>query len=265
MVHAKRLHFHPVLISAVGNDELGERALRNIAALHIETTMLRRSTKWATGTASVAIDDQGHPTFRILRPAAYDDLHLSSSDLHALRRLQPSWLYYGTLCCAAGEGKSTLLELFRELPEALRFYDVNLRPGSYTPELVRELIAAANVVKLNEFEAKAVSGLLGLPADLESFCRAGAARLGWKAVCVTLGERGCALFDGNEFVTAAAKKVTVADTVGAGDAFAAAFLYGLTEGWIATKIAQFANCVGGLIASRAGALPEWSAIEASTI
>ena len=50
----------------------------------------------------------------------------------------------------------------------------------------------------------------------------------------------------------------VVDTVGAGDGFAAAFVHGLGAGWSAAKTGDFANRLGALVASRAGAVPEWS-------
>ena len=61
------------------------------------------------------------------------------------------------------------------------------------------------------------------------------------------------------------ERVTVADTVGAGDAFAAAFLHGLRERWPTSQIARFANRVGALVASRSGAIPDWSMIETAIV
>jgi fructokinase len=52
--------------------------------------------------------------------------------------------------------------------------------------------------------------------------------------------------------------VKVVDTVGAGDGFAAAFVHGMADGWSAAKTGDFANRLGALVASRAGAVPEWS-------
>jgi fructokinase len=51
--------------------------------------------------------------------------------------------------------------------------------------------------------------------------------------------------------------------VGAGDAFAAAFLHGLSRQWGIEEIAVFANRVGAIVASRAGAMPDWSVAEAT--
>ena len=263
-VHASRLGLRPLMISAVGNDQLGGRALRDIAGLGLDMSMLRRSSRWPTGTASVVVDAAGQPSFRIMRPAAYDDLLLTPGDLRLLADLNPSWLYFGTLFPSTAEGRITLESLVEALPDAARLYDVNLRPGFDSLELASDLLARANAVKMNESEAQRIGQHLGLPVELEAFCRCGAARFGWRAVCVTLGEHGCALFDGIEFVRAPAERIKVADTVGAGDAFAAAFAHGLTMRWPASRIARFANRVGALVASRAGAIPEWSILETAT-
>ncbi|MCP5114514.1 MAG: carbohydrate kinase, partial [bacterium] len=87
-------------------------------------------------------------------------------------------------------------------------------------------------------------------------------RFGWEAVCVTRGSAGCSILIGDEFAESPGRRVMVADTVGAGDAFAAAFLHGLGAGWPAAEIGEFANRVGALIASREGATPAWDLAEA---
>jgi fructokinase len=97
---------------------------------------------------------------------------------------------------------------------------------------------------------------LGLPADLEGFCRDGAARFGWQAACVTLGARGCAMLVGDDYIEAAGVPVAVADTVGAGDAFAAAFVHGLVAGWPVRRVAEFANRAGAAVAGAKGAIPD---------
>ena len=92
-----------------------------------------------------------------------------------------------------------------------------------------------------------------------------AARFGWQAAAVTLGERGCVVWDRGDFAAGHGHRVEVADTVGAGDAFSAALLHGLMEGWTAAEIANFANRVGALVASRPGAIPDWSLAEATAL
>jgi fructokinase len=148
------------------------------------------------------------------------------------------------------------------LKGAAKFYDLNLRPGFDSPTLIRELLQSADVVKLNEEELKRVHDFSGLPLNIEAFCREGSARYGWQSVGVTLGDRGCAVLAGGHYVEAAVHPVNVVDTVGAGDAFAAAFMHGLSLNWPAAEIACFANRVGALVASRQGAIPDWTLEEA---
>lgn len=262
-VHASRLGHETLLISAVGDDDLGRRAHQAVKEMGLDTSMLGTDARWKTGTAVVQLDPSGHPTFTIPRPAAYDAAQLTEAQLRRLTAWAPAWIYYGTLFPSIEEGKQTLLQLLRALPDTMRFYDVNLRPGFDSPALVTELLALASVVKLNEAELQAVSRFGALPSDMEAFCRAGVERYGWKAVAVTLGARGCAVLAGNEFLVADSFPVEVADTVGAGDAFAAAFLHGLSRQWGIEEIAVFANRVGAIVASRAGAVPDWSVAEAT--
>jgi fructokinase len=146
--------------------------------------------------------------------------------------------------------------LLRTLPNAARFYDANLRPGFDQPDLVGDLLRSAHVVKLNEQELQFVHELLDLPSDPQEFCRVGAERYRWRAACVTLGDRGCAMRVGNDYIQAQACPVEVADTVGAGDAFAAAFLHGLISQWPVARIAAFANRVGAFVAGTHGAIPD---------
>ena len=263
--HAKRLGHDAILISGLGKDELGGRAAKEIADLGLPTNMLRQSGLYGTGKALVSVDESGQADFEVVRPAAYDDIHLNPAELTALTELRAAWLYYGTLFASRENGMATLREIWNALPQASRFYDINLRAGFDSAEVVSGLLSAADVVKLNESEAQTVSARFGLPRELSAFCRQGAERFGWRSVAVTLGERGCVILDRGEFAFAEGRPVEVADTVGAGDAFSAAFLHGIIEGWPVARIASFANRVGALVASRAGAIPEWDIAETAAL
>ena len=259
-VHARRLG-HPVyLISAVGADELGH-ALSDIAALDLDTTFLQTTAALPTGTATIALSAEGKTSFRIHRPAAYDAMQFTDQDLERLKCRKPGWLYFGTLFPSMPEGRSILDRLLNALDDTVKFYDLNLRPSADSPELVKHLLEQADVVKLNEEELNRVHAFCSLPSSIEGFCREGAARYGWRAVAVTLGARGCALLAHDSYVEEGGCAVYVADTVGAGDAFAAAFMHGLDADWPLREIATFANRVGALVASRHGAIPDWTVEE----
>ncbi len=258
-VHAARLGHDVSFVSAVGTDERGDRALEAASALGLSMELVRRSGEWPTGTVTVTVAPDGQPTFVIHRPAAYDSIRLDGSALARLASWNPDWICYGTLLSMYPCGRNVLFETMGAIPRARHFYDVNLRPNCFTPELVLELLHRANVVKLNDSEASALSAMFGTgDVTMERFCRDNAARLGWEAICVTRGEQGCAVLTGDQYVEVPGYRVQVADAVGAGDAFAAAFLHGVDSGWTAAEIGDFANRLGALVASRPGGIAPWS-------
>lgn len=259
--HIRRLGHEPLLVSAVGTDELGEEAIQAITTLGLDRSFLQKTERFKTGTAAVQLGPSDQTSFVIERPAAYDAVQLSNQDIEQIIEWQPEWLYYGTLFSSSLTGRDVLRRLLEAAPRARRFYDLNLRHGCDSPELVIELLRAANVVKLNEEEMRSVHEFAELPADREGFCRAGVERFGWSGVCVTLGASGCAMLAAGEYVEANGHRVDVADTVGAGDAFAAAFMHGIASNRPAAEIAEFSNRVGALVASVHGAIPDWTVEE----
>ena len=243
-VHAHRLGHRVIFLSAVGDDERGRAALGRAAELGLTTEFLQVAGDQPTGSVSVRLDAEGKPDFTIHRPAAYDCLTLDGGQLQRLAEARPDWIYFGTLYAMEGRSRETLRRLMDAVPDARRFYDVNLRRGCYTPELVGELLSLADAVKVNDDEA-------------ELFPDMGEAR----SMAITRGERGCQVRIGDDRAECPGYTVKVADTVGAGDAFAAAFVHGLASGWSAARTGDFANRLGALVASRAGAVPKWSPAE----
>jgi len=143
---------------------------------------------------------------------------------------------------------------------------VNLRADSFTPELVCTLARHAHVLKLNEQELPALQEIGGIQGhSREYFCRNCLSAFQLDAVCLTLGPQGCALLLNHEYLEAPGFSIEVADTIGAGDAFSAALLHGLNTGWRAEQIADFANRVGALVASRPGGTPQWTVTEAMAL
>ncbi len=256
--HARRLGHNPLLISAVGADSLGNTAREEIAGLGLDTSFLQTTSRFPTGRARVELGPGDRTRFVIERPAAYDGICLRDEQIAQITQRAPAFFYYGTLFSSTPQGRAVVKRLLDALPAATRFYDLNLRPGNYSVQLVIELLELADVVKLNEEELCKVHKFTGLPSEIEAFCREASKRYGWKAVCVTLGARGCAMLCGEEYIGAAGHTINVADPVGAGDAFAAAFLHGLISDWPMAKIAAFANRVGALVASRHGAILDWT-------
>ncbi len=261
-VHAARLGHDVSFVSAVGGDARGKRALEQAARHGLSTSLIKHAPGQETGVVDVAIGCGGQPGYSIRRPAAYDFPFLSDEEIAALAAARTDWVYFGTLQQTGEAARRLTRRLLDANPAAGRFYDVNLRRGCWRPDLVEELLGLADVVKLNDAEAAELGGALGFAGgSLERFCRAGAERFGWRGVCVTRGERGCALLLDGRYAERPGRRIRVVDTVGAGDAFAAAFLHGLALRWDAGRIGDFANRAGALVAGRAGATPAWEPAE----
>jgi len=265
-VHARRLGHEVFFVSAVGEDQRGRRALERMKELDLPAGFVRTAPGAATGHVTVALDSGGQPRFTLHRPAAYDLVELAGGDLERLAALRPAWIYYGTLHQMNPHAREVTRRLVDAIPGARCFYDINLRVDSYERSLVRWLMTRADVVKLNDAEAEAVEAMFDTAsASLEDFCRSYARQFGWESICVTRGARGCAVLAAGEYAEAEGYPVRVADTVGAGDAFAAAFLHGLGCGWPAAQIADFANRVGAVVAGKPGGTPFWTPAECAAL
>ncbi len=256
--HATKLGIDAIFISAVGDDELGREALTQAKQLGLNTQHIRVAAGKPTGTVRVFLDN-GQPDYDIHRPAAYDYPEISDADLKQLAARKPEWLYFGTLELMSPTVMTVLDRLLDAMPGAKRFYDVNLRKQSYTPELIERLLGATTVLKINDDEAKRFADMFGIDdKGEEDFCRAIAARFDIESICITRGENGCAIWHDGQFIESPGIAISVADAVGAGDAFCAALIHGLTMNWELDEVAAFANRLGALVASRRGAAPEWT-------
>jgi fructokinase len=264
--HAARLGHEVFFVSAVGKDERGGRVLERMTQLGLSTRFVRAIDAYPTGIVTVELNDSGVPKFTLHHPAAYDAPQLSDTEIGQLLSPPPDWLYFGTLFQMSPQAKELTYRLIDSHCGARLLFDVNLRKDSYTAPLVRELMGRAQVVKLNEDEALEIDKMFGRPArSIEHFCRAYLEEFAWQAVCVTRGENGCAMLLDDEYVEARGYRVAAKDTVGAGDAFAAAFIHGLSLNWPALQIADFANRVAALVASRPGGTPHWTLAEAQAV
>jgi fructokinase len=173
---------------------------------------------------------------------------------------------FGTLAQRFAGTREATRQVVEAADGAVRLYDVNLRRGCWDPPLLRELVELATIVKLSDEEQATLAAALDLPgSSIEPFARAIAARYGLRGVCVTRGPAGAGLLLDDVYLEAAAPRIDVVDTVGAGDAFAAGLAYGVIHGRPVPEILELALRLGALVASRAGAIPAWSLAELGSL
>jgi fructokinase len=259
----QRLGDRGVLFSGVGKDDRGRLALERMHSLGLDTRFVCEVEGLPTGVAIISTAANGESAYWIPRPAAFDRLAEGSAGL-AADAGRVDWLYFGTLAQTGPATESFVTELVQRLKQTRVFYDMNLRTGHWNLALVQRLSRLATVIKMNEHEAEILFGLTqaaGAAFTLEDFCRTWASEYNVDVICVTLGAAGCLVYEKGTITRAPGFKVTVRDTVGSGDAFAAAFVHCYDAGWPVLKIARFANALGALVASRAGATPPWTAAE----
>jgi fructokinase len=258
----QRLGDEVTFLSAVGKDERGRLALERMSSLGLKTDGVREVEGAPTGTAIISAGIGGDAAFVIPRPAAFDKVTIAAQVLAEAHGVE--WLYFGTLLQTDEGAERLVADLVTELAPARCFYDINLRTGHWNLPLVQRLCKLATVLKLNETEAETLYELTRTTEasfSLEAFCGEWAARFGIDTICVTLGPVGCLVYEKGALTRVEGYKVTVCDTVGAGDAFAAGFLHGYSLGWPMEETARFANALGALVASRAGATPDWTVEE----
>ncbi len=261
--HAAKLGNQVVFVSAVAGDERGRGAVQRVRQAGVDLSFLQKTDEAPTGTVTVTIDEADAPSYVIHRPAAYDYVRLGPDQIARLLTPRPDWIYYGTLHQIVPEIESLTKRIIDAAPGVKRFYDVNLRRDSYTKDLLKRLISRASLIKINESEAWELGEIYAIDAlTLESLSRSLIEAGGVEGICITRGARGCALLLGGEWIEIPGVKIEVTDAVGAGDAFSAALLHGLGQGWPPRKAGDFANRVGALVASRSGAIPRWSEKEA---
>jgi fructokinase len=227
------------MVSAVGRDEHGAEIQRFLERAGIDRTWLVERDE-PTGTVDVRLA-QGEPDFTINENAAWDYIEL-------LRTPEtPDMLYFGAVAQRTPQNRQTLGRLFDLNPRRL-FFDINLRQRYYTEEIVLEGLRRATMVKLNTSEWNVVRHMIRLekPEDLLEACDL-------DMVALTAGSDEAALYTRQGVFRRQPPKVTVVDTVGAGDAFSAALAAGALLGVDAPLILEIACAAGAVVASHAGA------------
>ncbi len=265
-VMAARLGNHAAILSRIGRDELGRKAVELLDPLPADESFVQIDPAHETGRVTVELEG-GQPSYTIHRPAAWDFLELSDEWVQLAERADA--LCFGSLAQRSGESRQTIQTLAAQTSaKCVRVFDVNLRAPFYSGEVILESLELATVMKMNDAEVPLVLGLLGLPAGDEAnpgplggdALRRGAEQLleefpTLEMVAVTRGGHGSLLVTRDEWHEHPGIPVKVTDTIGAGDAFTAALTHYLLRGADLATLNEAGNRWGGWVASQAGAMP----------
>jgi fructokinase len=261
--HIAQLGVSASLLSAVGQDPLGDELLDVAKEKGVNVEYVGRARiGLPTGTVIATVDALGNATYELVQPVAWDEIIVSKEALEAVGKAGA--LIFGSLASRSPYNLEQLDRLL-EVKGPLKFFDVNLRPPFADPKRIVELAGRADVLKLNHDEVGQIASWLKTgqatpnpPGNADAVAKACAAlseATNTPRICVTMGSAGAALWDRGSLVTAPAPKVIVKDTVGAGDAFMAGLIVGLTRGADTQIVLNTACRLGAIVASHDGAIP----------
>ncbi len=251
--HAAQLGVAATLVSAVGDDADGREIVAQLRAMGVDTAGVRIARGLPTGRVDVTLDAAGVPAFAIAFPSAWDALSFDA----ALERLANTAdaVVFGTLAQRDERSRRAIRAFLAAVrPECLKVFDVNLRPPFFTAEAVRDSLARADVLKLNETELPTVAEIAGVGTASDPL-RALRELFDLRCAVCTFGERGSRIVSADEDFRRPGRPVEVVDTVGAGDAFTAALSVGLLRGWPLDRSQEWANRVAAFVCTQAGAVP----------
>ena len=259
-VHLHRLGFDTRLISSVGRDTLGNEIVRRVDQFGLSTEFIQRHETLSTGFVDVDLGG-GAPRYTIRAPVAWDEIAWHESVANVTR--DKTALVFGSLAQRNPMSQATLARLASSCD--LLVFDVNIRPPFDDLDVVQKSLQMTDLLKLNTEELARLSVRFGFSGTEEEQCRQLSEGFNVETVCLTKGAAGAAVLRDGEWYEGEARRITVVDTVGAGDAFLAGLLAKLLKGAMTEPALEFALELAALVASRPGAIPAYAPSELAGI
>lgn len=251
--HASQFGFEGCAVSAVGKDALGQEILDTLAEKRLVSLVER--VDYPTGTVQVTLDARGVPRYEICEDVAWDNIPFTPQMERLARECRA--VSFGSLAQRGAVSRATIRRFLGLVaPDAYRIFDINLRQHYYDREVVVDSLRLCNVLKINDEEVLAVARLFGFPAtDEREVCRMLLREYDLKLVIETKGAAGSYAFTAAETSWIETPRVEVADTVGAGDSFAGAFVAALLRGYPLREAHRTAVNVAAYVCTQKGAMP----------
>lgn len=254
--HVSQFGLPSQVVSAVGNDPLGREIVENFTSKGLNH--LIEEVPYPTGTVQVEIDPAGVPQYDIKENVAWDNIPYTAR-LEALAG-QTRAVCFGSLAQRNVVSRDTINRFLDAMPQtadSLVVFDVNLRQGFYTKEILCNSMKRCNILKINDEELVTVSRMFGYPGiDLQDKCWILLGKYNLRMLILTCGINGSYVFTPGNVSFQPTPKVEVADTVGAGDSFTAAFIASLLKGKSVTEAHALAVRTSAFVCTRKGAMPE---------
>ena len=253
--HVSQFGLDSRVVSAVGEDELGAEILKNFREKKLNCMI--ETVPYPTGTVQVELDINGVPCYDIREGVAWDNIPFTPA-LEGLAR-QTRAVCFGSLAQRSVVSRETINRFLDAMPDGegqYKIFDINLRQGFYTKEILCNSMRKCNILKINDEELVTVSRMFGYPGiDLQDKCGILLAKYNLRMLILTCGVNGSYVFTPGEISFVETPKVEVADTVGAGDSFTAAFVASILRGLPVNEAHRRAVETSAFVCTPNGAMP----------
>ena len=254
--HVSQFGFDSRIVSAVGEDTDGTEIMDVFQKKALKTMIAR--VPYPTGTVQVTLDAVGVPCYDIKEAVAWDNIPFTD-ELKSLA-LNTRAVCFGSLAQRSQVSRDTIKRFLDAMPDLdgnLKIFDVNLRQGLYTKEILCDSMSRCNVLKINDEELVVISRIFDYPGiDLQDKCWILLAKYNLKMLILTCGTNGSYVFTPGVVSFQETPRVAVADTVGAGDSFTAAFTSAVLAGKPVQEAHKLAVEVSAFVCTQSGAMPE---------
>lgn len=253
--HVAQFGLPSCVVSAIGDDALGKEIIENFTSKGLD--QLIAEVPYPTGTVQVKIDQTGIPLYDIKENVAWDNIPYTEH-LDALAKRTKA-VCFGSLAQRNVVSRETINHFLDTMPkddDSLIVFDVNLRQGFYNKEILCKSMQNCNILKINDEELITVSRMFGYPGiDLQDKCWILLGKYNLKMLILTCGINGSYVFTPGNVSFQPTPKVEVADTVGAGDSFTAAFIASILKGKSVTEAHTIAVKTSAFVCTQKGAMP----------
>jgi len=252
--HLNKLGMSTSIVSSIGNDNNGFKLERLLDEWGIDKHLLQKDESHATSEVIAKMNNGNEVSYDIVFPVAWDFIRYSES---VAKQLHPAtYFIYGSLSSRNDVSRNTLFELLER--EAIKVFDINLRPPFVNRDLLEALLRKADIVKFNQAELEMAQLLFGGSFSNEaSQIKFIQDHFNVPEIIVTKGEFGASYYKNNEVYNAWGSEVKVQDTIGSGDSFLAAFIASHYLKINAQSIIKNAVTMGAFIATKKGGCPEY--------
>ena len=252
-LHLRQQGIDSLMASRIGQDEAG-RELRNfLQTNNLHTELIQLDESLPTCEVTVELDEQQQATYTIPYPVSWDNLQPEASLLKAAQTSDV--IVFGSLVCRDQRSRETLMELLRN--DALKVFDVNIRPPHFNMDHLKAFGGMANILKMNAEELDMLAGTELAHLSQKEKISFIADYMGCPTICITRGDRGAMVLLDGHFYEHPGYTVDVIDTVGAGDAFLATFIAGFLRDESPEKLLRDACAIGAFVAGSRGANPAY--------